>query len=79
MNYAQPLPYYAMPAMLVKPSIMLSIMLASWTGLCIYIYTYTCAVCVSDNDSAIIEPTQLTELKCEHLQCPILEKLSPQI
>ena len=52
-------------------------MLASWTGLCIYIYM--CSVCVSDNDSAIVEPTQPTELKCEHLLCPILEKLSPQI
>ena len=41
-----------------------------------YIYTqckYTCAVCVcvcvSDNDSAIVEPTQPTELRCDHLQC----------
>ena len=31
-------------------------------------------MCVSDNDSAIVEPTQPTELKCEHLLCPILEK-----
>ena len=54
---------------------MLSIMLA---GLgCVY--TYTCGVCVSDNDGTIVEPVQLTELRCDHLQCPILEKLSPQI
>ena len=57
---------------------MLSIMLANWTGLCIYIYMCS-AVCVSDSDSAIVEPMQLTELRCEHLQCPILEKLSPRI
>ena len=55
----------------------LSIMLASWNGLCIYIYM--CSVCVSDNDSAIVESTQPTELNFEHLLCPILEKLSPQI
>ena len=48
---------------------MLSIMLASWTGLCIYVYMRS--VCVSDNDSAIVEPTQPTELKCEHLQCHV--------
>ena len=52
---------------------MLDIMLASWTVLCvyirIYIRIYTCAVCVSDNDSAIVEPTQPTELRCDHLQC----------
>ena len=34
---------------------------------------------LSDNDSAIVEPMQPTELRCGHLQCPILEKLSPQI
>ena len=61
---------------------MLDIMLASWTVLCVYIYTYVYihVPCVlSDNDSAIVEPTQPTELRCEHLQCPILEKLSAQI
>ena len=47
-------------------------MLASLTELYIYIYTY--AVCVSDNDSAIVEPTQPTELKCDHPQCSIFEK-----
>ena len=58
---------------------MLSIMLhvASWTVLCI-IYTHNVSihvqcvcvcVCVSDNDSAIVEPTQPTELRCDHLQC----------
>ena len=49
--------------------------------MCIYIYIriYTCAVCVSDNDSAIVEPTQPTKLRCDHPQCPILEKLSAQI
>ena len=25
------------------------------------------------NDSAIVEPTQPTELRCDHLQCPILK------
>ena len=28
-------------------------------------------MCVSDNDSAIVVPTQPTELKCEHLQCHV--------
>ena len=65
-------------------TLLLCIMLASWTGFCAriymyYIYTYTCVVCVSDNDSAIVDPTQPTELRCDHLQCPILEKLNPQI
>ena len=64
---------------------MLSIMLASWTVLCIYIYiyiyiyVYLCSVCVFDNDSAIVELTQPTELRCDHIQCPVLEKINPQI
>ena len=37
-----------------------------------------CAVCASDNDDAIVEPiTQLTEPRCDHPQCSILEKPSP--
>ena len=48
-------------------------MLASLTELYIYIYIYY-AVCVSDNDSAIIEPMQSTELRCDHPQCSIFEK-----
>ena len=35
--------------------------------------------CVSDNDSVIVYPMQPTELRCEHLQCSVLEKLNPQI
>ena len=37
---------------------MLSIMLANLTVLCIYAY----AVCVPDNDGAIVEPTQSTHV-----------------
>ena len=48
-------------------------MLVSLTVLCMY----TCAVCESDNDSAIVESTQPTELRCDHPQCSILEKLNP--
>ena len=62
----QPLPYYAMPALLVKPC---SVLCASSTVLC----TYACAVCASDNDGVTVEPTQLTELRCDHPQCFILE------
>ena len=53
--------------------IMLSIMLATLTVLCIYAR----AVCVSDNDGAIVEPTQPTESRCDRPQCSILEKLNP--
>ena len=59
----QPLPYYAMPALLVKPC---SVLCASSTVLC----TYACAVCASDNDGVTVEPTQL---RCDHPQCFILE------
>ena len=52
-NHAQPFPYYAMPALLVNPSIMLDILLASSAVL----YMYTRAVCASDNDGAIVELT----------------------
>ena len=45
----------------------------------IYIYVYLCSVCVFDNDSAIVELTQPTELRCDHIQCPVLEKINPQI
>ena len=31
----------------------------------------------SDNDGAIVEPTQPTEPRCDHPQCSILEKLNP--
>ena len=55
---------------------MLSIMLSCWTGLYVYL---SCAVCVSDNDIAIVDLMQPTELRCEHFQCPVLEKLNPQI
>ena len=48
---------------------MLSIMLASLTVLCIY----ACAVCVSDNDGAIVEPTQPTEPRCDRPLCSIVE------
>jgi len=30
--------------------------------------------CLSDNDSAIVESTQPTELRCDHPQCSIFEK-----
>ena len=51
---------------------MLSSMRASLTVLCIYAYT----VCTSDNDGAIIEPTQPTKPRCDHPLCSILEKLN---
>ena len=40
---------------------MISIMLASLTVSC----TYTCILCVFDNDGGIVQPTQLTEPKCK--------------
>ena len=40
---------------------MISIMLASLTVSC----TYTCALCVFDNDGGIVQPTQSTEPKCK--------------
>ena len=40
---------------------MISIMLASLTVSC----TYTCALCVLDNDGGIVQPTHLTEPKCK--------------
>ena len=52
---------------------MLSIMLANLTVLCIYAY----AVCVPDNDGAIVEPTQSTQPRCDRTRCSILEKLNP--
>ena len=48
---------------------MLSIVLASLT-----VSVYTRAVCVSDDDGAIVEPTHPTEPRYDHPQC---EKLSP--
>ena len=59
-----------MAALLVKPC---SVLCASSTVLC----TYACAVCASDNDGAIVEPTQSIEPRCDHPQCFILEKLKP--
>ena len=38
---------------------------------------YTCAVCASNNDGAIVGPTQLTEPRCDCSQCSILQKLNP--
>ena len=70
---AQPLPYYAMPALLVKHSYYAQYNAASLTVLC----TYKCAVCIycaSENDGAIVEPTQL---RCDRPHCSILKKLNP--
>ena len=50
--------------------IMFNIMLVSLTVSCIY----TCAVCVC---LIMIESTQLTEPRCDHSQCSILEILNP--
>ena len=70
---AQPLPYYAMPALLVKHSYYAQYNAASLTVLC----TYKCAVCIycaSENDGAIVEPTQL---RCDRPHCSILKKTKP--
>ena len=60
MNYAHPLPYYAMPALLVKPSysIMLSIMLASLTVSFIGMHSVFYALALS----FLATPIDLTQL-----------------
>ena len=61
---------------IARKTLLLCSVLCQLAWLCC-VYTYTCAVCVPDNESAIVEPTQPTDLRCNHPQCFILEKLNP--